>query len=181
METKKIILILAAIIIGTVILVSARNISQGTSSINTANQNSLVQAIGNQNSAEIATVVNGIQNVRLIVDNKGDYVLQPSTLLKGVPVKMEVDLSTVIGCARSIVIPSFNVIKNVRTGDNIIEFTPDKTGTFSIHCSMNMYIGSFSVVDGAGKKSDYVETLPEKEVGTCGISVGGGCGCGGRF
>jgi plastocyanin domain-containing protein len=183
MEMKKLILILAAIIIGTIVLVSARNIAQGgVNTLNTANQNTGLQNTGSQSTGNVATVTNGVQNVRLSLDNNGDYLLQPSVLKKGVPVKMEVDLSSVTGCARSIVIPSFNVRKGVSTGNNIIEFTPDKTGEFTIHCSMNMYRGTFTVVDENGQKSDFVETQASPSAagsgGTCGISAGGGCGCG---
>jgi len=52
-------------------------------------------------------------------------------------------MSTVVGCSRDIVISSFGVRKAVSPGDNIIEFTPDKTGTINIACSMNMYRGTF--------------------------------------
>jgi plastocyanin domain-containing protein len=75
------------------------------------------------------------------------------------------------------VISAFNVRKTFTTASNTIEFTPDKTGTFNIACSMNMYRGTFSVVDSSGTKSNYVEPAPSGG-GSCGGS-GGGCGCGG--
>ena len=39
-----------------------------------------------------------------------NYVLEPATLEKGVPVRMTVDLDTVYGCMRDIVISAFDVI-----------------------------------------------------------------------
>ena len=90
-------------------------------------------------------VVTGeVQNVKLAVSG-GTYILTPSVLKKDVPVKMEADLSTLKGCSRDVVISSFGVRKYVREGDNIITFTPTKTGTINIACSMNMYRGSFTV------------------------------------
>ena len=53
-----------------------------------------------------------VQNVKLTFDAKG-YVLTPSTLTKGVPVKMDVDLDSVKGCMRTVVIDAFST--SIRT------------------------------------------------------------------
>ena len=120
------------------------------------------------------------QKVLLKFENY-QYKLEPSELQKGVPVRMEVDLDSVYGCMRDIVIPSFGVDKYVREGNNIIEFTPTKSGTFNIQCSMNMGRGKFSVVKSDGSKSAYVEEAENPAAGaTCGSSGGGSCGCGAR-
>lgn len=89
-----------------------------------------------------------VQHVKLTFDAKG-YVVTPSTVTKGIPVKMEVDLRTVKGCMRTVVIDAFNVKKTVKEGDTTIEFTPTKTGTIQIVCGMNMGKGSFTVVEPA--------------------------------
>lgn len=103
------------------------------------------------------------------------YVLEPSSFKKGVPVKIQADMSQMPGCSKSIVISAFNVRKNLNANDNIIEFTPNKAGTFNIACSMNMYRGTFTVLESDGSKTNYVEPTSTKG-GTC----GGGCGgCGG--
>ncbi|MDO8556414.1 MAG: cupredoxin domain-containing protein [Nanoarchaeota archaeon] len=81
-----------------------------------------------------------VQDVILKVSNFG-YVTEPAVLQKDVPVRMTVDLSSVQGCARSVTIPEFGVRKLVKQGDNVIVFTPTKSGRFSIACSMNMYKG----------------------------------------
>lgn len=86
------------------------------------------------------------QSVTLKFENY-EYVLEPSTLKKGIPVRMEVELDSVYGCMRDIVIKEFNVRKYVREGDNIIEFLPNKAGTIGIACSMNMGRGKFLVVE----------------------------------
>lgn len=87
-----------------------------------------------------------VQQVRLTFDDKG-YVVTPPTVTKGVPVKMDVDLQTVKGCMRTVVIGAFNVKKTVKEGDTTIEFTPAKSGPVEIVCGMNMGKGSFKVVD----------------------------------
>ncbi len=171
MKINKILIAGAIIILGIIVLVSAGNFVakdyKPTSS-------SFVSPAGTKGSTDIAKVTDGVQNIKLVMGSYG-YELQPSTLIKGVPVRMEVDMSTVTGCARSIVIPGFNVKKNVRGTDNIIEFTPDKTGTFQIRCSMNMFRGNFDVIEENGQKSAFVEQAAPS-TGGCGGS--GGCGCG---
>lgn len=87
-----------------------------------------------------------VQKVKLSFDEKG-YVVTPSTLTKGVPVEMDVDLATVKGCMRTVVIASLNVKKTVKLGDTLIQFTPDKAGNVPVICGMNMGKGAFTVVD----------------------------------
>ncbi|MCX6546288.1 MAG: cupredoxin domain-containing protein [Acidobacteria bacterium] len=87
-----------------------------------------------------------VQKVKLSFDDKG-YVVTPSTLAKGVPVEMDVDLDTVKGCMRTVVIASLNVKKTVKAGDTLIAFTPDKAGNVPVICGMNMGKGAFTVVD----------------------------------
>ena len=138
------------IIFSSVILILAIGLvvymfnSNNTSS-NIDNRNAQA-AINSANiNAGAASTANGeVQHVKLSVSG-GTYILTPSVLKKGVPVQLEADLASMKGCSRSVVISEFNVRKYVQPGDNIIEFTPTKTGTIRIACSMNMYTGSFTV------------------------------------
>jgi plastocyanin domain-containing protein len=91
-----------------------------------------------------------VQLVKLSFDDKG-YVMTPSTVTKGVPVKMDVDLDTVKGCMRTVVIDAFNVKQTVKAGATTIEFTPTKTGPIQIVCGMNMGKGQFTVVEPGTK------------------------------
>jgi plastocyanin domain-containing protein len=91
-----------------------------------------------------------VQIVKLSFDDKG-YVVTPSTVTKGVPVKMEVDLATVKGCMRTVVIDAFNVKQTVKEGATTIEFTPSKSGPIQIVCGMNMGKGQFTVAEPATK------------------------------
>lgn len=86
------------------------------------------------------------QVVKLTFDDNG-YVVTPSTVTKGVPVRMDVDLGTVKGCMRTVVINAFNVKQTVKEGATTITFTPTKSGKIEIICGMNMGKGSFTVVD----------------------------------
>jgi plastocyanin domain-containing protein len=91
-----------------------------------------------------------VQVVKLSFDDKG-YVVTPSTVTKGVPVRMDVDLDTVKGCMRTVVIDAFDVKQTVKAGATTIEFTPTKSGTIQIVCGMNMGKGQFTVTEPAAK------------------------------
>ena len=91
-----------------------------------------------------------VQVVKLSFDDKG-YVVTPSSVTRGVPVKMEVDLDTVKGCMRTVVIDAFNVKQTVKAGATTIEFTPTKSGPIQIVCGMNMGKGQFTVAEPAAK------------------------------
>jgi len=73
------------------------------------------------------------------------YILEPSTFKKDVPVNIIANVGSMPGCSKAVTIPAFGVLKYVSVQDNIITFTPTKTGTFKIACSMNMYTGTFTV------------------------------------
>ena len=115
-----------------------------------------------------------VQIVKLSVKN-GQYVLEPFQFKKDVLVRMEADLSTMPGCSKSIRIPSFDISKTFSSNDKVVEFIPDKAGTFNIACSMNMYRGTFTVLESDGTKPNYVEQKLNTG-NSCGM--GGGCGCG---
>lgn len=127
--------------------------------------------------AEIAKSADGVQEVNLYVQG-AEYYPNPITVKKGVPVRIIADVSRVPGCAKSIVIPEFGVRKYVRAGDNEIEFTPDKSGTFPFSCSMGMYQGTIVVQDADGSVASFTGSAPPVQKSSCGAN-GGGCGCGG--
>lgn len=173
MKTKEMILVFSAMVtIGLLLMVSAgyaltggslgNNVSEGTT-----NNNVLID----ENAPA--------QEVTLKYEN-WQYVMEPNELQAGVPVKLVVDMNTVRGCMRDVVISSFGIRKYVREGDNVIEFMPDKTGEFQIACSMNMGRTSFTVVDAQGNTGSYREPsldAPPPSAGNCG-SGSSGCGCG---
>jgi len=109
-----------------------------------------------------------------------NYQPNPIRLKVGVPARLVVDLNTVGGCMRSIQIPGLGVSKYVSPGDNVIEFTPTKAGTFRMQCSMGMGQGVVIVEDATGAVPAGTNDLASAPAagGSCGAG-GGGCGCGG--
>lgn len=80
------------------------------------------------------------------VSMKGNqYIFEPPSVKKGIPVRMEVDRNSVFGCYRDIVIPQLGVRKFISQKDNIMEFTPTIKGVMKASCSMGMGFGSFTV------------------------------------
>ncbi len=100
--------------------------------------------IRGDNNTPGGSVSGNVQVIKMHVEG-GKYILDPSTVKKDVPVRIEADISRMPGCSKSVVISAFNIRKVVSLADNVIEFTPTKTGTFNIACSMNMYRGTFTV------------------------------------
>jgi len=95
----------------------------------------------------IASVSNGIQEATIYVANNG-YTSDSTSLKVGVPVRLKLVTNNVLSCSRAFTIPSLNISKILpSTGEEIIEFTPNKTGRLAYSCSMGMYTGSFNVVE----------------------------------
>ena len=117
-----------------------------------------------------------VQVVKLWVNN-GQYVFEPSSVKKDVPVRLEADISKMPGCSKSVISSELGIRKTFNSNDNTLEFTPNKAGNFYFACSMNMYKGNLIVLESDGTKSNYVQT-PQSSGGSCGTG-GGGCGCGG--
>ncbi len=86
----------------------------------------------------------GAQVVELTLKNF-NYYPNIINLKKGVPAKIVVDTKKVGGCFASIIIPDFGIRKFVSGNDNIIEFTPTKTGIFRFSCPMGMGSGKIIV------------------------------------
>lgn len=89
---------------------------------------------------------NGVQVVAM-EQYGGGYRPNSFTLKKGVPVRWEITSTNPYTCASFLVVPSMGIRKALAAGQNIIEFTPTKTGPLRFTCSMGMYGGQFTVVD----------------------------------
>ncbi|MDS0525728.1 sulfite exporter TauE/SafE family protein [Clostridium sp. SHJSY1] len=118
----------------------------GVPSVNTIKQ-SLSESGQNQSNSNIgkATVENNVQVIKMTADSNG-YTPNAFYVKKGTPVKFIITGSQLNSCNNSIVIPSLNIEKALKSGENIIEFTPgDKDINFS--CWMGMIRGVIKVTD----------------------------------
>lgn len=88
-----------------------------------------------------------VQEITINVGAQG-YTPNEVTVKRGVPVKLTLVASADAGCARSFVLPDFNVQQLVPAGGSaVVQFTPDKAGDFDFRCSMNMARGVLRVTD----------------------------------
>ncbi|MEK6952729.1 MAG: cupredoxin domain-containing protein, partial [Nanoarchaeota archaeon] len=96
------------------------------------------------------------QVVKIHVEGS-QYVFEPSSVKKGIPVRLEADISKMPGCSKSIISSELGISKTFSSSDNTLIFTPNKAGTFYLSCSMNMYKGTITVLESDGSKSNYVQ------------------------
>ena len=66
---------------------------------------------------------------------------------------------------------AYGITHTFSEGENIIEFTPEKTGTVPYTCWMGMIRGNIFVTDGTGETPEVSDTQPDT-----GISGFGGSG-----
>lgn len=99
-----------------------------------------------------ATIKDGVQTINMTANNNG-YTPNAFYVQKGIPVKWIIDGQQLNSCNNNIVIQALNKEQKLKSGENIIEFTPgDKDINFS--CWMGMIRGVIKVVD----KLDTVDT-----------------------
>ncbi|MEI6529148.1 MAG: sulfite exporter TauE/SafE family protein [Candidatus Falkowbacteria bacterium] len=102
-----------------------------------------------ENKPELSPGVEIIDNVQVVTmteTNRG-YVPNHFTISKGMPVRWLIEAKAPYSCASALIVPSLQIQKQLDPGENVIEFTPSKTGTIPFSCSMGMYTGSFTVID----------------------------------
>lgn len=96
-------------------------------------------------------VLNGnVQTVTTTLPN-GRY--QPITVQKGIPVQwtIQAEATDINGCNDEMVSEDFGFQQKLNPGENKVEFTPSKTGTFTYTCWMNMLSSTITVVDDLSK------------------------------
>lgn len=111
---------------------------------NIANGSQLLSA-GSQNS-NIEITDGEYQEVRMTQNGSG-YDPNTLTVVKGKPVKWIINSVSSFSCAASIVMPKYGISRSLKSGENIIEFTPTEAGEIPFSCSMGMYRGKFIVTD----------------------------------
>jgi len=100
-------------------------------------------------SGEIPPTVDadGFQEVQINVADNG-YTASTNTLKVGVPVRVKLSTDRTRGCSRAFTVPDYGISKILpETGEEVVEFTPKKTGRLAYSCSMGMYTGEFTVIN----------------------------------
>jgi plastocyanin len=100
----------------------------------------------NISTAAAVVVKSGTQVVNM-TQMPGGYKPNQFTVKVGVPVKWVIDAQNPDTCSGSIMMQSENIKKDLVLGENVIEFTPKKTGDMRFSCIMGMYSGKFTVIN----------------------------------
>lgn len=104
-----------------------------------------IQAAASTSGNE-AVIKDGVQQISSTL-SPGSY---PNiTVQAGTPVKWTIDApkGSVNGCNNKMLIPAYNIEYQFKTGENTVEFTPDKAGRYSYSCWMGMIRGTITVVN----------------------------------
>jgi uncharacterized protein len=96
-----------------------------------------------------ATLSDGFQAVTTVF-GPNSYV--PFVVKAGVPLKWTIRIRAgdLNGCNNAIAVPEYGIQKKLRPGDNLVEFTPRKTGVIAYSCWMGMIRSSITVVGELG-------------------------------
>ncbi len=176
------------------IFFSMFNIANGYKLLSLSGSWSWPSKTSNSVSLEGVEMKDGQQIIRMTQSSRG-YTPNKFKLIKDVPVKWIITSTSPNSCSSSLIVPKFNIEKQLASGENIIEFTPKVLGKVGFSCSMGMYTGSFEVVEGtspsASNDSGIVEGVKASantndasaieataDSASCNVGGSGGCGCG---
>ena len=98
------------------------------------------------NGVSTIEVKDGKQNVKMTQTYKG-YSPNKFVIKKGIPVVWIIDSKDLYNCSASIYSEDLKISKLLNSGENVFEFTPDKTGIIKFSCTMGMYEGYFEVIE----------------------------------
>jgi len=125
------------------------------------------------NKGELASIAAGIQEIETELPQNGYPII---TVQKGIPVKwnLKADADSINSCNGTLVIPEFNIKKDLQVGDNIIEFTPTQSGIIPYSCWMGMINSQINVVDALDQATD-TDISGLSVIGGGQSGSGGGC------
>lgn len=94
----------------------------------------------------VAERVDGFQKITTEIDY-GNY--KTITVKKDIPVKWTVYVpeGKLNGCNNEIIIPKYNIDIKLKTGENLIEFTPTEEGIIAYSCWMGMIKSYINVIE----------------------------------
>ena len=99
-----------------------------------------------KSSLENVELIGGVQVARM--DQLANSYKPNSFVVKrSVPVKWIVTSKNPYSCAAALTMPAMGIQQYLEPGENIFEFTPQKTGNLNFSCSMGMYAGRFKVIE----------------------------------
>jgi sulfite exporter TauE/SafE/copper chaperone CopZ/plastocyanin domain-containing protein len=116
----------------------------------------LPQSASRLPDATIATDVKTENGVQVVNSTLASGSYPNITVQVGTPVKWVIDApkGSVNGCNNRMFIQEYGIEHPFKTGENVVEFTPTKTGRFQYSCWMGMIHGSITVVEAGANVSE---------------------------
>jgi sulfite exporter TauE/SafE/copper chaperone CopZ len=186
--TKKMITVSAALVIFLGILMFQNGMSLSGLALPSLSSIRLNSGNSGQIQAQVEPTVE--EGVQIITTNLSSGSYEPITVIAGIPVKWTINAAegTVNGCNNKLIIPAYDLEKKLVVGENVIEFTPEETGTIPYSCWMGMIRSEITVIEESASypsntsesKSDEIEkTIPSDptlETGDLDTVSAGCCG-----
>ncbi len=176
--TKKILRISAIIVLALGLIMLNRGLTLTGSGYDFNNIISKTDGV-NLTTSKVLIDSEGYQIIKMDADASG-YNPNSFVLKKGVPVKWVINGKEITNCNKAIQVPKLGLRFDIKKGEQVIEFTPEETGTISWSCWMGMLRGTFIVTDTGEATQKEINSAVKTSTtsgGSCGM--GGGCGCGG--
>ena len=99
-------------------------------------------------AAPNVTTAGGVQTLRTSQVSNG-YVPANVAIYAGIPTRWVIDSKDGGSCAVFLQVPSLGIAVTLRPGENVIDLPALQSGRVQYMCSMGMYGGQLTVVDGA--------------------------------
>ena len=124
-------------------------------------------SMGSQSTSEPTNSPEGTvatdNNIQKITTQLEAGTYPPITVFAGVPVEWTIIATedNLNGCNGVIVIPEYQINQKLVVGENLITFTPTKSGTFGYSCWMGMIKSSITVLEKVEQPSEEDNTITE--------------------
>ena len=75
------------------------------------------------------------------------------TVYTGIPVKWNINMpdEVINGCNYKMVLKTYGITHDFTAGENVIEYTPEESGTVEYICWMGMIYGKINIIDSQGE------------------------------
>jgi len=118
--------------------------------------------LGSNNNS---TIVNGVQEISMTIDGT-NWSPKVFVLKKDIPVKWTIN-AVKLPCATEIYVNDYELDIKLKTGVNVVEFTPNKTGTIKWACWMGMISGNFIITDNGKASQEQIDSAVPTCTGMC--------------
>ncbi len=99
---------------------------------------------------ESLILVDGKQLIQMEVASAGFYQPEVLQVVAGIPVEWEIYGPEFMGCFDTLISRGLGIQTRLKTGENVVRFTPEEPGKYIFSCSMGMSRGTMIVLPNEG-------------------------------